>query len=83
MQHLEIAFFRFRPVAGISLSAQGRPRPKWTQKPAFRDFLPLGVRWAKTQIVKQLWKTIPDSVGVLFPVSGPLLFWGPPGALRG
>ena len=47
----EIAFFPFWP--GISLSAKG-PRPTGPRKPVFCDFLPLGVRSAKTQNVKKL-----------------------------
>ena len=30
--HREIAFFHFWPSPGISLSAKGRPRPKWPKK---------------------------------------------------
>ena len=43
-------FFCFPP--GISPSAQGCCRPKCTRKPVFPDFLPVGVRSAKTKNVK-------------------------------
>ena len=69
----EIVFFRFRPGPGISLSAQGRPRPKWPEPPVFRNFPPVGVRLAKTQNIKKT---------VLF-ILGPPLLWGPPEARRG
>ena len=34
----EFALFRFRPGPGISLSAKGRPRPKWPKTPIFCIF---------------------------------------------
>ena len=62
----EIAFARFRPSPGIYLSAKGRPRPKWPEMPVFCDFLPVGVRSGKTEDVKKLRTTIPDSVVIFF-----------------
>ena len=46
----------------FSLSAKGRPRPKWPEIPVFYDFLPVGIRSGKTEDVKKLRTTILDSV---------------------
>ena len=40
--------FRFQSAPGTSLSAKGRPGPKWPEIPAFRVFPPVGVRSVKT-----------------------------------
>ena len=53
-------------------SAKG-PRPKGPENPLFCDFPPLGVRSTKTQNVKKVRTTIPDSV-VGTPGAGKLCF---------
>ena len=66
----EIEILRFRPVPGIRLSANGRPRPKWPKILVFCVSLPLGVDSVKTSTVKKLRTTILDNVVTFLPRFG-------------
>ena len=57
---------------------------KTDQKPTKSPFPTVGGPTEKKVVPRKLQKTNPDSVvPFVFFISGPVLLWGPPGALRG
>ena len=47
--HRELHFFRFRPSPGISLTAKGRPRPKWPKVSVLCRVGPFCRPWGSVQ----------------------------------